>query len=166
VDIARAAYFPRIALTATLGQESAQLSKLFDGPSLIWSLAASVTQPIWGAGRLQAQSEAAQAREHIAEIDYRDSVAAAFKDARDALGARSETADSLRLAQHRSAALVKAAELTRLRYNGGESSRLQLIEAERAALAAQALVADAQRALLVAQADLYRALGGGWAGGR
>ena len=162
VDIARAAYFPRIALTASLGQESAQLSKLFDGPSLIWSLAASVTQPIWGGGRLQAQSEAAQARERIAELDYRDSVAAAFKDARDALGARSETAESLRLAQQRSVASVKAAELTRLRFNGGEASRLHLIEAERAALAAQALVADARRALVVAQADVYRALGGGW----
>ena len=166
VDIARAAYFPRIALTATLGKESAQLSNLLDGPSLIWNLAASVTQPIWGAGRLQAQSELAQARERLAEIDYRDNVAAAFKDARDALGARSETAESLRLAQQRSVALVKAAELTGLRFNGGEASRLQVIEAERAALAAQALVADARRALVVAQADLYRALGGGWVGGR
>jgi outer membrane protein, multidrug efflux system len=162
VDVARAAYFPRIALTASLGKESAQLSKLFDGPSLIWSLAASVTQPIWGAGRLDAQSDAARARERIAELDYRDSVAAAFKDAHDALGARSETAESLRLAQQRSVALLKAAELTRLRYNGGESSRLQLIEAERAALAAQAAFADARRALVVAQADVYRALGGGW----
>jgi multidrug efflux system outer membrane protein len=162
VDAARAAYFPSIKLTATLGQESAELSKLFDGPSLIWSLVASATQPIWGAGRLEAQSEAARARERIAEIDYRDSVAAAFKDARDTLGARGESAEGLRLAQQRSVALARAAELTRLRYEGGESSRLQLIEAERASLAAQASLADARRALVVAQADVYRALGGGW----
>jgi len=162
VDAARAAYFPRIALTATLGQESADLSRLLDGPSLIWSLAASATQAIWGAGRLQAQSEAARARERIAELDYIDSVTAAFKDARDTLGARSESADSLRLAQQRSVALERAAELTRLRHNGGEASRLQLIEAERAALAAQASLADARRAVIVTQADVYRALGGGW----
>jgi outer membrane protein, multidrug efflux system len=162
VDAARAAYFPRIALTATLGQESADLSRLLDGPSLIWSLAASATQPIWGAGRLQAQSEAARARERSAELDYIDSVTAAFKDARDTLGARSESADSLRLAQQRSVALERAAELTRLRHNGGEASRLQVIEAERAALAAQASLADARRAVFVAQADVYRAFGGGW----
>ena len=162
VDAARAAYFPRMALTAALGQESAGLSRLFDGPSLVWSLLASATQPIWGAGRLQAQSDAARARERIAELDYRDSVAAAFADARNALGARSEAAESLRLAEQRASALTRAAELTRLRYNGGEASRLLAIEAERASLAAQAQVADARRALVAAQADLYRALGGGW----
>ena len=162
VDVARAAYFPRITLTATLGQESAELSRLFDGPSLIWSLVASATQPIWNAGRLQAQSDAARARERVAELDYRDSVAAAYKDARDTLGARSESAESLRLAQQRSVALARAAELTRLRYKGGEASRLQLIEAERASLAAQASLADARRAVVVAQADVFRALGGGW----
>ncbi|MES2959009.1 MAG: efflux transporter outer membrane subunit [Pseudomonadota bacterium] len=162
VDVARAAYFPRIALSASLGQESSDLSRLFDGPSLIWNLLASATQPIWGGGRLRAQSDAERARERIAELDYRDSVANAFSDARNALGARSETAESLRLAEQRASALTRAAELTRLRHNGGESSRLQLIEAERAALSAQAQVADARRAVIAAQADLYRALGGGW----
>ena len=162
VDAARAAYFPRIALTASLGRESADLSRLFDGPSLVWNALASATQPIWGAGRLEAQSDAARARERIAELDYRDSVANAFADARNALGARSEAAQSLRLAQARGSALARAAELTRLRYNGGEASRLQWIEAERAALNAQAQQADAHRALVAAQADLYRALGGGW----
>lgn len=162
VDVARAAYFPRITLSAALGQESGELSRLFDGPSLIWNLLASATQPIWGAGRLRAQSDAERARERIAELDYRDSVAAAFGDARNALGARSETGDSLRLAEQRASALTRAADLTRLRYNGGEASRLQLIEAERAALQAQAQVADARRALLAAQAELFRALGGGW----
>ncbi len=121
---ARAAYFPRIALTASLGRESAELSRLFDGPSLIWNLLASATQPIWGAGRLQAQSDAARARERIAELDYRDTVAGAFRDARDALGARSETVESLRLATHRASALARAAELTRLRHGGGEASQL------------------------------------------
>ncbi|MEO5772416.1 MAG: efflux transporter outer membrane subunit [Burkholderiaceae bacterium] len=162
VDVARAAYFPRIALSASLGQESADLSRLFDGPSLIWSTLASLTQPIWGGGRLRAQSDAALARERIAELDYRDTVANAFKDARDALSARSESAEGLRLAEQRAAALTRAADLTRLRTDAGESSRLQLIDAERLALAAQAQVADARRAALLAQANVFRALGGGW----
>ena len=162
VDAARAAYFPSISLTAALGQESVQLSKLTDGPSLIWSVVASLTQPIWNGGRIDAQNDLARARQREAEIDYRDTVAAAFKEARDALGARSETELSLRNAIERERALSRAAQLTALRFNGGESSRLDLIEAERAALAAQSQAADARRALAAAQADLFRVLGGGW----
>ena len=89
-------------------------------------------------------------------------MAAAFADARNALGARSEAAESLRLVERRATALSRAAELTGLRYNGGEASRLQAIEAERASLAAQAQLADARRAMVATQADLLRALGGGW----
>ena len=91
------------------------------------------------------------------------SVAGAFKEARDALGAYSETRVSAQSAVARAQALERAAELTRLRYNGGEASRLDVINAERLALTAQAQSADAQRALAAAQADVYRAFGGGWA---
>lgn len=162
VDAARAAYFPNIALTAALGKGSIELSQLTDGPSTVWSIVASLTQPIWDGGRLGAQSDLARARQREAELDYRDTVAVAFKEARDALGARSETEESLRLAIDRERALTRAAQLTALRFNGGESSRLDAIEAERFALAAQAQLAEARRAVAVAQADLFRALGGGW----
>lgn len=162
VDAARAAYFPSISLTAAFGRESIELSRLTDAPSLIWSVVASLTQPIWNGGKLDAQNELAQARQRETELDYRDTVAVAFKEARDALGARSETEQSLRNAVERERALSRAAQLTALRFNGGEASRLNVIEAERAALAAQSQVADARRAIAAAQADLFRALGGGW----
>ncbi|MED5618309.1 efflux transporter outer membrane subunit [Ideonella sp. BN130291] len=163
VDAARAAYFPSIALTADVGRESVALSRLTDGPSLIWSVVASLTQPIWNGGRIDALNEAARARRMQAELDYRDSVANAFKEARDALAAHEEARASLQTGQQRAQALVRAADLTRLRYQGGEASRLNVIEAERAALTAQAQNADTQRALAAAQADVFRALGGGWA---
>ncbi len=162
VDAARAAYFPSIALTAGVGHESSELSRLTDGPSLIWNVIASLTQPIWDGGRIAAQNDLARAREREAELDYRDTVAVAFKEARDAIGARSETQQSLRLAIERERSLSRAAQLTALRFDGGESSRLDLIEAERFALAARAQVAEARRAVAVAQADLFRVLGGGW----
>ena len=162
VDAARAAYFPSISLTAGVGRESAELSRLTDAPSLIWSVVASLTQPIWNGGRLAAQTELARARQREVELDYRDTVAVAFKEVRDALVARSETETTLANAVEREKALTRAAELTALRFNGGEASRLNVIEAERAALNAQAQVADARRAVAAAQADLYRVLGGGW----
>jgi len=162
VEVARAAYFPSIGLSAALGQESTELSKLFDGPSLIWNVAASLTQPIWNAGRIDAQVQAAQARRLQIELDYRDSVAVAFKEARDALAAHGEAQASLGSSRKRADALGRAAALTKLRTDGGESSRLQLIDAERLALMAELQAQDAQRALLAAQAEVFRALGGGW----
>jgi len=162
IDAARAAYFPSIALTAEFGRESTTLSRLADGPSLIWGVLASLTQPIWNGGRLDAQHQLAQARRREVEIDYRDTVAAAFKEARDALGARSETELSLQSAIQQERALSRAAQLTALRFDGGETSRIEVIRAERAQLTAQSQVADARRALAAAQADLFRVLGGGW----
>jgi len=164
VDAARAAYFPSISLTANLGQDSAELSKLTNGASLIWSIVASLTQPIWDGGRIDARNDFARARWHEVEIDYRDTVATAFKETSDALGARSETQQTLRNAVDREAALVQAARLTKLRFDSGEESRIELIRAERADLAAQSEVVDARRALAAAQADLFRVLGGGWQG--
>jgi multidrug efflux system outer membrane protein len=162
VDVARAAYFPTITLTSTLGKESTDLSKLFDGPSTIFSVIASLTQPIWNAGALDARRDIAIARSRQAELDYRDAVAAAFRELRDALAAHAEAQTTVLLTEQRGQALSRASALTNLRFQGGVASRLDQIEAERAALAAQAQLADARRALSVAQVDVFRALGGGW----
>lgn len=162
VDAARAAYFPSISLTAAYGRESGDFSKLMDAPSLIWSVVASLTQPIWNGGRIDAQNDAAKARRTQAELDYRDSVASAFKEARDALGAYTEAQATLQISQQRAQALDRAAQLQKVRFDGGVASRLDLIEAERFALTAQAANADARRALAAAQADVFRVFGGGW----
>lgn len=162
VDVARAAYLPGVSLSASLGKASTDLSNLLDGPSTIWSLVASLTQPIWNAGRLDANREAVLARQRQAELDYRDAVARAFREVRDALDAQAEASASLVLARQRADALRQASRLTQLRVDAGESSRLNAIEAQRIALAAQSQLADQQRALAAAQADVFRALGGGW----
>lgn len=162
VDVARAAYLPSIGLSASFGGQSSELSKLFDSGSLVWSVVASLTQPIWNGGRLDANLDGTKARQVQAELDYRDSVAIAFKEVRDALGAHGEARASLVTSQRRSDALQRAAQLTRLRFEGGETSRLLLIDAERLALLAQLQVQDERRGLLSAQAEVYRALGGGW----
>ena len=164
VDAARAAYFPSLTLTAGFGRESAELSSLTHGASLIWGVLASLTQPIWDGGRIEAQNEFVRARRREVEIDYRDTVAAAFKEASDALAARTETEESLRNAVERERALAQAARLTKLRFDRGEESRIELIRAERADLAARSDVVDARRDVAVAQADLFRVLGGGWSG--
>jgi multidrug efflux system outer membrane protein len=162
VTAARAAYFPGISLTAAYGRESTQLSRLLDAPSLAWNVAAALTQTLWDGGRIAAQVEATAARRTQIELDYRDSVVVALKEVRDALGQIREADATLESGQRRAQALQRAAELTRLRFDGGESSRLDVINADRLALTAQAQNADAARALTAAQANLFRSLGGGW----
>jgi multidrug efflux system outer membrane protein len=162
VDVARAAYFPSISLTAGAGVESLELSKLFDGPSRIFSILASLTQPIWAAGRLDANRDAELARQRQVELNYRDAVATAFKEVRDALGAHAEARATMINTDQRARALVRASELTNLRLEGGVASRLDAIETERLSLLVQAQALDARRAVSAAQADLFRALGGGW----
>ncbi len=162
IDAARAAYFPGIALTAAVGGQSTELSNLLDARSLAWNVAASLTQPIWDGGRIGAQYDATLARRTQIELDYRDSVVTAFKEVRDALGQYGEAELTLQSGTRRAQALLRAAELTRLRFDAGESSRLDVINAERLALGAQAQNADAARSLAAAQANLFRALGGGW----
>jgi multidrug efflux system outer membrane protein len=162
VNAARAAYFPGITLTAAYGRESTDLGKLLDAPSTIWSIAAGLTQPIWDGGRIGANYDATQARRQQIELDYRDSVVNAFREVRDALGAYSEASTTLQSGQRRAQALERAAELTRLRFNGGEASRLDVISAERLSLAARTQNAESARALTAAQANVFRALGGGW----
>ncbi len=165
VDVARAAYLPSITLTASAGKASTELSDLLDGRSTIFSVLASLTQPIWNAGALDAQRDVAIARARQAELDYRDAVAAAFKELRDALSAHEEAQATLRFTEQRERSLARASELTGVRFEGGVSSRLDAIEAERDALTAQAQLADARRALAAAQADVFRALGGGFTEG-
>ena len=79
-----------------------------------------------------------------------------------AIQAVDEAQTSVSTAKERTRALVRAAELTKLRHEGGELTRLDVINAERAVLSAQADVAEERRSLAVAQSSLFRALGGGW----
>ena len=162
-NAARAAYFPGITLTAAYGRESTDLSQpVRRAVDRCGTSARRSTQPIWDGGRIGAQYDATQARRTQIELDYRDSVVTAFKEVRDALGAYSEASATLQSGARRAQALERAAELTRLRFNGGESSRLDVINAERLSLTARAQNADAARALTAAQANVFRALGGGW----
>ena len=162
VDVARAAYFPQVVLTGSYGRESLQLSDLTNGPSLLWNLVASLTAPIWNGGRISAQNDIARAQQTQIELDYRDSVANAFREAADAIQAVDEAQKSVSTTESRTTALVRAAVLTKLRYEGGELSRLDVINADRLVLSSRADVAEERRALAVAQSNLFRALGGGW----
>jgi len=160
IAAARAEMFPSIALTGTLGSESSALSDLFSGPSLIWRVAAAVTQPIFAGGRLEARTDAAQARERAALAQYQQAIRAAFGEVRAALVAQARARESYDAESARAAALGESLRLARLRYQNGVASQLDVLDAERGLLAAQVARIEALRAHRAAVADLFRALGG------
>lgn len=160
IAVARAAAFPSISLTGFLGSESSALSSLFSGPAGIWQLAIAVAQPIFAGGRLEARTEAAQARERQALAQYQGAIRNAFREVRDALAAQARARESFEAESGRVTALAEAARLARLRHEHGLSSRLELLDAERNLLAARNGRVEAARAHRAAIADLFRALGG------
>jgi multidrug efflux system outer membrane protein len=160
IAVARAEMFPSISLTGALGRESASFSDMFIGPSTLWSIGASLAQPIFAGGRLQARTDAARAREAQALAQYRKAIQTAFSEVRAALAAQNRARESYEAQSLRAAALSETLRLARLRYQNGVASQLDVIDAERGLLDAQSARIEALRAHRAAIADLFRALGG------
>ena len=160
IAAARAEIFPSIVLTGLLGSESAQLSNLFTGAASLWSLGLAATQPIFQAGRVEARTAQAEARERQLLAQYQKTIQSAFSETRAALAAQSRARESYDAENTRATALGESARLARLRYQNGIASQLDVIDAERGLLAARAARIEALRAYRAAIADLFRALGG------
>lgn len=164
IGVAKAAYFPSISLTGLLGYESSDLTRLFTGPSGTWSYAGSVTMPIFDFGRVKAGVETAEARQRAALAGYEKAVQDAFREAQNALVANRKARGVVEAQITQVEALRRSLHLARLRYDNGYSSYLEVLDAERSLFQAEVSLASAQRDQLTAVVDVYRALGGGWAG--
>lgn len=162
IGAARAQYFPALSLTTSLGGESTALKNLFTGPAGIFQFAVGIGQPIWNAGRIGFSVEAAEARRDQALAQYRQAVAAAFKDVRDALAAQAAARESLAAESARAQALGLALQQARRRFEAGLASRLEVLDVERNLLQAELARIEAERAKKAALADLFKALGGSW----
>ncbi|HEX5612274.1 MAG TPA: efflux transporter outer membrane subunit [Burkholderiales bacterium] len=160
VAAARAAFFPSITLTGVLGSESAALASLFSGPAGLWTLAASLAQPIFQGERLQAERAASEARERQALAQYQKAIQTAFREVREALAAQTRARESYEAESQRVKALTETLRLARLRFDHGLASQLDVLDAERGLLAAEAARIEALRSQRAAVSDLYKALGG------
>ncbi|MCO6401053.1 MAG: efflux transporter outer membrane subunit [Verrucomicrobia bacterium] len=161
IGAARAAFFPRIALTAGYGTASDDLSGLFKGGSEIWNFVPSITLPIFEAGRNRANLRIAQADRDIAVAQYEKTIQTAFREVADTLALRRTLVDQLTAQE----ALVKAAQATyRLaeeRYKSGVDSQLAVLDAQRSYYGAQQGLVALRLAQLANRLTLYKALGGG-----
>jgi multidrug efflux system outer membrane protein len=162
IGAARAAFFPRISLTAGLGSASSELSGLFKGGSWGFSLAPQALLPIFDAGRNQAGLASAQAGRDIAVAQYERAIQIAFREVADALAGRATLGDELRALQAQATAEADRFRLAELRYRNGVASFLDVLDAQRSLFVVQQNLALSQLALQQNQVALYRALGGGW----
>ena len=162
IGAVRAQFFPAISLTGYVGSESIAFSKLFTGPAGVFQFAADITQPIFNAGGLQSQEKSAIAQRDAAVVQYKQAVASAFGDVRNALFEQTTASQVLEAETARSKALKQAYKQAQLRYQSGIASHLELLTVENNYLQAELNRLDAQRAQRAAVADLFKALGGGW----
>lgn len=164
IGAARAAFFPRISLTAGIGVASSELNNLVQGSSFGYNITPALLQPIFDAGRNQANLQVAQAARDIAIAQYERAIQSAFREVADALAGRATLGDQVQA----QATVVEAESvryrLANLRYEGGVASYLDLLDAQRSLFTAQQALVQARLLRLQNQVQLYRVLGGGWSG--
>src|ERR1700736_2733775 len=162
IGVAKAAYFPQITLTGSIGGQSSKLSNLFSGPNGTWSFVPQLTQPIFTAGRLRSNVRLAEAQRDQALVAYERSIQTAFSDVSNALIAHQRTRET-RLEQERLVATLEDRKrLAYVRYQGGVDTQLNALDADRDLFATELTLAQVRYSELVSVVQLYKALGGGW----
>lgn len=161
-DVARTAFLPTVRLGGQIGLLTGDHEQLFDKDSRTWSFGASMSFPVFDGGRNRAALNAAQATAREARAKFEQTVLAATGDVEAALGAL-RALDVRREAQQRAeTATARGAGLARERYKSGTSQYLDVIDAERGALAARLGSAAVAGERLATTVQLIKALGGGW----
>lgn len=163
IGAARAAFFPRVALTSSIGTASSEFSGLFDKGSKAWSFAPQITLPIFDAGRNQAGLDSARAGREIAVAQYEKSIQTAFREVADALAGRATLGEQLRALRAQSNAEEVRFRLSDLRYRNGIASALDLLDSQRSLYGVQQAAVQTRLLQLQNQVALYKTLGGGWA---
>jgi multidrug efflux system outer membrane protein len=161
IQAARAAFLPRLQLTGLLGSASPALNNLMGGGSQAWNFVPSMQLPIFDAGRNEAGLDLALTRKNQAVVVYERTLQQAFREVADALVAR-DTLQAQWLAQNEGLdALRERERLVGLRHRHGAASLAEWLDAQRDVLQAEQVLAQIQRQKLSANAQLFKALGGG-----
>ncbi len=165
IGAARAAFFPRITLTGSVGLASGDLGDLFKSGHSAWSFAPQLIQPLFDAGRNQGNLDLAKASRDIAVAQYERAIQSAFREVADALAGRATLAEQLRAQERQLAAEAARNRLVELRWRNGATSSLERLDAQRSLFAAQQALVQQQALAAQNLTALYRVLGGGWQAG-
>jgi multidrug efflux system outer membrane protein len=165
IGVAKAQFFPQISLTGSAGGafgRSSAFSSLMSSQIGTWSYGAQVSQPIFTGGALRGNLHLAESQQKQALITYRQAIQRAFGDVSDALIGY-EKFHQVRIRQQESVAdLQESVRLSTLRYRGGTTTYLEVLDGQRSLYAAELTLAQARGNEYQSLVQVYRALGGGW----
>ena len=162
IGVARAQYFPQISLTGFMGGQSQALTELLTGPARLWSLNPAASLPLFNAGRVRAGVQLSESGQREAVFQYQKTIQSAFREVSDALVAYRKDTEQLEQQQALVNTLRETSRLSRIRYEGGLDSYLQVLDAQRNLFQGELAQAALRRDTLLSVVDLYRSLGGGW----
>jgi NodT family efflux transporter outer membrane factor (OMF) lipoprotein len=162
IGVATANMLPQITLSGSYGGEATSFSNVFSPASVVWSLAASATQPIFKGGQLVHQRRAAVAAAEEAAANYRGTVITAFQNVSDTLHALKGDADALEAQSLAEQTAAESLKLVQVQYKSGAASYLQVLSAEQTYQTAAVALVKAKAQRYADTAALFQALGGGW----
>ena len=157
---ARAAFFPRIALTAAAGTASSELNGLFKDGSGSWNFSPSISLPIFDGGRLKAALDVATIRREQSIAHYEQVIQASFRDVADALSNQQWLEEQVKSLNATTSVLSERSRQAKLRYDNGAARYLEVLDAERDLLTASQELVKVRHAILNNQIALFIALGG------
>ncbi|HTB89065.1 MAG TPA: efflux transporter outer membrane subunit [Steroidobacteraceae bacterium] len=162
IGVAKAAFFPSISLTGTAGYESFALNNLFTHSQRMWNGAASLTQPVFAGGALRAGKRLAEAQKQEMLLTYQQTIMNAFQQVSNSLIAYQKGREFREQQELLTAAAGDADRLSKVLYQHGGTSYLQVLTSENNDFSAELNLAQAQLNERLALVQLYNALGGGW----
>ena len=162
VGVAKALFFPQIALTGAFGAQSIAISSFLAGPATFWAVGGQITQPIFQGGRIRSNYRLAWAQRDEAELTYKKTVLQAFGDVSNSLVGYTDSRQFRVKIQEQTATYKETARLANVRYQGGVTSFLEVLVTEQDYFASELQLANAWFLEMQNYVQLYQALGGGW----
>ena len=165
IGVAKAQFFPQISLTGSGGGafgRSSLFSSMMSSQAAVWAYGATVSQPIFTGGALRGNLHVAEAQHEQALTSYKEAIQYAFRDVSDALIGYQKFHE-VRVAQEQTVAdLAESVRISIMRYSGGTTTYLEVLDGQRSLFEAEITLAQARGAEYQSLVQLYKALGGGW----
>jgi outer membrane protein, multidrug efflux system len=165
IGVAKAQFFPQISLTGSGGGafgRSSLFSSMMSSQAAVWAYGATVSQPIFTGGALRGNLHVAEAQHEQALTSYKEAIQYAFRDVSDALIGYQKFHE-VRVAQEQTVAdLAESVRISIMRYRGGTTTYLEVLDGQRSLFEAEITLAQARGAEYQSLVQLYKALGGGW----
>lgn len=162
IGVAKAAYFPHISLTGAMGVAGSDMGKLFVPGADIWSAGGQLVAPLLNFGALSGQVKQAEAQQQQAVYQYQQAVLTGFREVEDALIKTTKGREQLAAQKRQVHALEEYARLSRLQFEAGTSSYLQVLDADRSLFSGRLAFNQTKFDLLTAIVSVYKTMGGGW----